>query len=467
VELAWPSGWLKWLPRSPGEASLQRFEENGIPPRRGEVGSSRGVGVAFRVVEVAVPVGHCGVSSNERGSGSLAFPAPSSVLAVAGRTLEVFPSPPLSTGPLRRECCAPAPAEGSLVTFGLSFRALAALPELLAASEEASSSSSRGIRSRAAPLSLDLLRVHSRKPELPSVRSCQGPGSRSALVVSHHLDGLLRAGAAGLLHPAVDSGVRCVSGSGSQELPREVALERPSPSPHRESHPSKSSPHQQPYRITAAVALLPLPHALRVWTARPKPSGSPSPWPRPPARACVLRGRSRSGHSTPARAEALAGASAAAGRGRWLRALGTSGEARELSRPSGDRGRRADPEGSGAHPPRPEPRGWHPPAAGAGDGVEEPVRCTGEAPIRRGGSPRHQAGLGACRRAGRPPSRCARPTTRRWRPERLVSVPAARGGMGQHRPGPGCSPQLRTRAAGASDAARCQAPPSTPLAWSS
>jgi hypothetical protein len=33
-------------------------------------------------------------------------------------------------------------------------------------------------------------------------------------------------------------------------------------SPRRGSHPSKSSPHQQPYRITAAVALLPLLHVL-------------------------------------------------------------------------------------------------------------------------------------------------------------------------------------------------------------
>ncbi len=35
--------------------------------------------------------------------------------------------------------------------------------------------------------------------------------ARSALVVSHHLDGFLRAAAAGLLHPAADPGVRRVS----------------------------------------------------------------------------------------------------------------------------------------------------------------------------------------------------------------------------------------------------------------
>jgi hypothetical protein len=45
-------------------------------------------------------------------------------------------------------------------------------------------------------------------------------GSCSALVVSHHLDGLLRTGAAGLLHPAVDYGVRRVSRSSPREHPR-------------------------------------------------------------------------------------------------------------------------------------------------------------------------------------------------------------------------------------------------------
>jgi hypothetical protein len=39
--------------------------------------------------------------------------------------------------------------------------------------------------------------------------------SRSVLVVSHHLDGLLRSELAGLLHPAVDPGVRRVSGPSS------------------------------------------------------------------------------------------------------------------------------------------------------------------------------------------------------------------------------------------------------------
>jgi hypothetical protein len=63
-----------------------------------------------------------------------------------------------------------------------------------------------------------------------------------------------------LLHPAAGSGVRRVSRPGFQHTRGCPAS--PSRSPRRGSYPSKSSPHQQPYRITAAVALLPLLHAL-------------------------------------------------------------------------------------------------------------------------------------------------------------------------------------------------------------
>ena len=160
------------------------------------------------------------------------------------------------------KCGAAMPAEGSLVVSHLSFRALVALLELLATSEEVLNSSSRGIHSLVAPLSLDHLCVHSRKPRLPSARRCHPSRSCSARVVSHHLDGFLRTGAAGLLHPADDSGVQRVSSLRLPDAPEDVLVRR-RPSPRRESYPSKSSPRQQPYRITAAVALLPLPLALR------------------------------------------------------------------------------------------------------------------------------------------------------------------------------------------------------------
>jgi hypothetical protein len=290
-------------------------------------------------------------------AGRLAFPAPSATLVVADRALEVFPGSSLSVGQARCDKrCAFAPSEGSLVTFHLSFRALAAQPELLAASEEASSSSSHGVRSLCTPLSCDLPCVHSRKPKLPSARTCQGPGSRSVLVVSLHLDGFLHTGAAGLLHPADDSGVRRVSGSGSRWHP-EVLPERSPPSPRRESYPSKSSPHQQPHRITAAVALLPLLHALRVWTAR-----------RIAERGCPHRVAEASGSSLrPPRPKPGLTQCACADRGRcwrhcrWPRPVAvcsrSSGEARELSRLSGSRSCRSDPGGSGAHPLRPRSPG--------------------------------------------------------------------------------------------------------------
>jgi hypothetical protein len=98
-----------------------------------------------------------------------------------------------------------------LMTFHLSFRALIAPAE-----------TPRNFRrSLELLLSWDSPAFHpsavrpSARP-LPEAEASFGPTvppveSRSALVVSHHLDGFLRAGAAGLLHPAAGSGVRRVS----------------------------------------------------------------------------------------------------------------------------------------------------------------------------------------------------------------------------------------------------------------
>jgi hypothetical protein len=97
------------------------------------------------------------------------------------------------------------------------------------------------------------------------------------------------------------------------------------PSPRRGSHPSKSFPRQQPYRITAAVAFLPLPFTTRGWG-----------W-----AEAALHARSR-----------LAGAG------------------RDTHRP-GSRGRQR---------------------VGCGTGL----RC-GDAPIRRGGPPRHRCAAASAR----------------------------------------------------------------------
>jgi hypothetical protein len=115
-----------------------------------------------------------------------------------------------------------------------------------------------------------------------------GPTSCSALVVSHHLDGLLRTVAAGLLHPAPGLGVRRVAGRPSPATARirrseGPAPERPFP---RRGHPSKGSPRQQPCRITAVVASLPLPRAR---PPGPKPRVPKRPKARPAAHEAPAR----------------------------------------------------------------------------------------------------------------------------------------------------------------------------------
>jgi hypothetical protein len=98
---------------------------------------------------------------------------------------------------------------------------------------------------------------------LPGAEAPFGPAllhasSRSALVVSHHLDVFLRARVTGLLHPATSKGFAAFPVC-RRPLPSEDSAVCRGHSPRRGSHPSKSSPHQQPYRITAAFAFLPLP----------------------------------------------------------------------------------------------------------------------------------------------------------------------------------------------------------------
>jgi hypothetical protein len=84
--------------------------------------------------------------------------------------------------------------------------------------------------------------------------------SRSALVVSHHLDGLLRSELAGLLHPAIDPGVRRVS---DHRLPRAAEAARWRAGNFPATHtPRRTSSRLQPYRVTAAVASLPFPLPL-------------------------------------------------------------------------------------------------------------------------------------------------------------------------------------------------------------
>jgi len=115
------------------------------------------------------------------------------------------------------------------------------------------------------PFAVRIRCVHSRRSShrngrSPSGRGFHPPTSRSARVVSLHLDGFLRTGAAGLLHPAPGPGVRRVSVGPHHHRarPRPGAPWFGSSFPRR-GHPSKGFPRPQPYRITAALALVPLP----------------------------------------------------------------------------------------------------------------------------------------------------------------------------------------------------------------
>jgi hypothetical protein len=83
--------------------------------------------------------------------------------------------------------------------------------------------------------------------------------SRSALVVSHHLDGLLREQAVSLLH--LTTGKRFAAFPPLRPPNLDARASTPGSLrgfPAAQSHPSKNSPRQQPYRVTAAVALLTL-----------------------------------------------------------------------------------------------------------------------------------------------------------------------------------------------------------------
>jgi hypothetical protein len=124
-------------------------------------------------------------------SGSLAYPAfLHGLLTVAGPGLRGFPSASASRGRSRER----QPSNDLIV----SFRALLGTLE-----PPCVGSSSRGIGVPAAdvPPARPL-----RGAEAPVGPASPGADSRSVLVVSHHLDGFLRVGVAGLLHPATGQG---------------------------------------------------------------------------------------------------------------------------------------------------------------------------------------------------------------------------------------------------------------------
>jgi hypothetical protein len=158
------------------------------------VGSFREVVRVFRVAGAAgSDNSKLRCSYRRAGSESLAFLAPSTTFAVAGRAPEGFPT----RQPAPTEIGTDGPHD-----LGLLFEALPrALPPPLGWAPL------MGLASAPPPTSP--ARVHSREqapfgPALPSNRTC------SALVVSHHLDGLLRAQARGFVAPRSQPGVRRV-----------------------------------------------------------------------------------------------------------------------------------------------------------------------------------------------------------------------------------------------------------------
>jgi hypothetical protein len=324
------------------------------------------------------------------------------------------------------------------MAFRFSFRALSILLELLATSEEVSSSSSRGIRPLDAPLPFDRLRVHSRKPRLPSGRRCQPstlvPPSWFLTTSTVSSTQGLRVCCTPL--PALEFDAFPVPASRSPESVLQV-LRVPRAAGH--------TLRRVPLISSRTASLRPLPscHCCTQSSpgpARPEPSTASSLQPKLSGRCrSAFAGRSPCQRSTTLRAEAVEAVAqpvgprpsrlrALAGRGRRGRVLtagrGQDGTSRrrgprppstrlagsprrsdEWSGLSGDRGRRPTPEGADS-PHRPGPV-WRPPLTEVGGSVEEPVRCLGDAPIRRGGPPRHQPGAssGPANRPAPPPSR--------------------------------------------------------------
>jgi hypothetical protein len=220
-------------------------------------------------------------------SGSFAYPAflhglgPSPV-----RTFEGFPPQP----PLVAEAARRRPSNDLI----LSFRALRRTLE-----PPCVGSSSRGIGVPAAdvPPARPL-----RGAEAPVGPALQGAGSCSALVVSHHLDGFLRVGVAGLLHPATGQGFTAFRACRQGGAPEGGLDAGDSPrgafrTLRRVSLVSSRT------RITAAVAFLSLPscpaggsgRSRGPPTAIPADAGGVPPWSRPGDRGGVGAPKSSEG----------------------------------------------------------------------------------------------------------------------------------------------------------------------------
>jgi hypothetical protein len=154
--------------------------------------------------------------------------------------------------------------------LGLPFKALVRCWNPSRSGEPDPDSSSRGL-ARFRPSTVSPAASTPGAPERSFGPAVPCAGSRSALVVSHHLDGLLRDRAAGLLRPAAGLGFvafRAIAAHHRSEPRLGAPWNRRAPSPRRGSDPSKGS-----LANSRAASLRPLPscrcHAIAGMTPSP------------------------------------------------------------------------------------------------------------------------------------------------------------------------------------------------------
>jgi hypothetical protein len=249
---------------------------------------------------------------------------------------EPFPARAFEGFPSRPPPAAEA-LDGNLHGLCLSYRALGGTlePPLVG-------SSSRGILGPAAdvPASRPLrgLAPRSRllRTRVARRRSC------SALVVSHHLDGLLRVAVAGLLHPATGQGFTAFRACRRRGRPKAARCR--GQFSRCGSDPSKSSPRQQPEahhcdRCLPVVAVLPGARAGKTGGCAdrdPRRRGGRTPWGQPGRGSSLSR---RAGRPIP---EGNAAPSSEERGAAVPRRTGTGAAPKSRSSGSGRRGRRSE-----------------------------------------------------------------------------------------------------------------------------
>jgi hypothetical protein len=201
---------------------------------RSKSGSLRGVGLDFRACGATVTGGQLQCSCGDPGSRSVDFPTPSSAL---DRCRSGPRGLPMIAGFSRRT------GRADPHDLGLPFKALVRCWNPSRSGEPDPDSSSRGL-ARFRPSTDSPATSTPGAPKRSFGPAVPCASSRSALVVSHHLDGFLRDRAAGLLRPAAGLGFvafRAFAAHHRSEPKLGAPWNRRAPSPRRGSDPSKGS----------------------------------------------------------------------------------------------------------------------------------------------------------------------------------------------------------------------------------